>query len=159
MQCGCDISILGQISVIRGTLCAWYVNSATSGRHVPARFILNISHTDLHPPCIRTVPAIPTFHLFLHLFARLPHLCWQWVNIFSFNCHYLESLRGQGLCMNRPLLEEMTQKVLLKKHRKAGARVISLEMIRLFQNICFWSLHTTTPTSSSIALPTHPSSY
>lgn len=95
------------------------------------------SHTDLHPPCIRTVPAIPTFHLFLHLFARLPHLCWQWVNIFSFNGHYLESLWGQGLHMNRPLLEEMTQKVLRKKHWKAGARVISLIWFVSFKTFAF----------------------
>lgn len=52
----------------------------------------------------------------------------------------------------------MTQTVLRKKHPKAGARVISLIWF-VSQKFCMWLLHTVTPISSSIALPTHPSSW
>ena len=62
----------------------------------------NIFCRPLSPSTVTVMP-VYTYNLFFHLFFFRPalslHLCWQWVNVFSFNAHYSWSPWSQCMCI------------------------------------------------------------
>lgn len=164
------LNLVSDICLFR-TLCAWYVYPAScflicflSIKSTRLQFISAIIHnftrwniscrplSSLHPSTVTCLFSL--FDLLLHLLVFIAaslltvsrHFQFQ-RPIFMFTMMVLHVF----------LLEEMTQKVLRKKHPNVCSSFFP-HLIGLFNNICIFSLYSATPISSSIALPTHPSS-
>lgn len=163
---------LGSDICLFWTLCAWYVNPAScflicflSIKSTSLQFISAIDHnftrwnisckplSSLHPSTVTCLFSL--FDLLLHLLAFIAASLLTMSRHFQFQ---RPIFMFTMMAVHVYLLEEMTQKFLHKKHPNVCSGVFP-HLIGLFKSICICSLYSAIPISSSIALPTHPSSW